>query len=111
MSDDLLRTIERNLRDARVALRGDDRDVAAEGQRLLREANQYLADVPRSSPTDLNLLRALQDVRNELGGYLLAAEELEQAGVSPQVVVEILRRGAAEADGRLGRLAGAVLQD
>jgi hypothetical protein len=46
-------------------------------------------------------------LRDELGGYLLAATTLAETGVAPRVVTELLQRGAALAEGRLDRL-GAI---
>jgi hypothetical protein len=84
-----------------VVVLADDDPIAA--TRLLRSAEQTAGGVP-SETLPRDAFRAVLDLRNELGSALIAAEQLEGAGVSDRVVVTILQRGADSAEGILIRL-------
>jgi hypothetical protein len=107
VTGDLIESIQEQVRHARV-MRGES-EVAA-GRSLLRQAEATASGVPSESVREARAFQAVLDLRNELGCCLLAAERLEEAGVERRVVVGILERGAASAEGILGRLAGTLEQ-
>jgi hypothetical protein len=101
VTGEVVESIQDRLRRARVVLHAAD---PAAGAILLREA-KLAAGMPADEVAETSTFQAVLDVRNELGCCLLAAERLEEAGVERRVVVDILDRGAAAAEGILGRLA------
>lgn len=104
MTEALFLTIQHRVEEARAALALAD---AGSGTRLLRQA-ETVAGTASAGYLDAPVLQGLLDLRNELGCYLLAAEQLERAGVGPDAVIGVLRRGAVTADGILARLTTAV---
>ena len=102
MTGEVVESIQAHIRLARAVL-GDDADYIA-GTSLLREAELAAGEVPVDLVADALTFQAVLDLRNELGCCLLAAEQLQEAGVEHRVVVDILQRGAATAEGILGRL-------
>jgi len=86
-------------------LAGDDIDA---GVVLLRAAERVAGRGTGETGGDVVTFRTLLDVRNELGGCLLAAERLEEAGVASRVVAGVLQRGAATAERILVPLVGAL---
>jgi len=75
-------------------------------ERHVREARAVLATFPPANTDNREGWTAAVALRDELGGYLLAATTLSETGVAPQIVTELLQRGAALAEGRLDRLGG-----
>jgi hypothetical protein len=106
MTAEVLLEIQRQVRDARAVLTdGDPAQAKIEGVLLLRQAEDAAGDLPSDLAVDSVTFRAVLDVRNELGGCLLAAERMEEAGVESRVVAGILGRGAATAEVIIGRVA------
>jgi hypothetical protein len=104
----IVESVEQRVRKARAVLATCDRDTAVfEAQQLLRAVDEMLESFPGANTEDQEAWTATVALRDELGGYLLAATTLAETGVAPQVVTELLRRGAALAEGRLDRL-GAI---
>jgi hypothetical protein len=104
MTERVLWAIQAQVREARSVLASHD---AHAGARLLREA-EATAGLVSSDLVPGSVFQAVVEVRNELGCYLLAAEQMEQAGVERGAVVGVLLRGAETAGGILDRLPGAV---
>ena len=103
----IVRSVERHVRAARALLATTDRETAAlEAQQLLSVVDQLLRSFPASTVENDESWTAAVALRDELGGYLLAATTLAETGVAPQVVTELLQRGATLAEGRLNRLVG-----
>ena len=100
VTEEVLLTIQRQVRDARALIRLDPRL----GLSLLRLAESTAGCVPSDLVEDHATFRAVLDLRNELGCCVLAAERLEEAGVERHVVVEILQRGAESAETIIGKL-------
>jgi hypothetical protein len=86
------------VRVARDELAGGQPDASSRCTRLLRLAEELAADVPSQLVVDDRILRSVTTVRAELGTCLLAADQLEQAGVSVRMVSDVLRRGAILAE-------------
>lgn len=104
MTEQLLSAIQAHVKEARTLLASEDTGA---GARLLREAEVTAGRVP-SDLMPGTMFQAVLDLRNELGCYLLAAEQMEEAGVERDAVAGVLLRGAETAGGILDRLAGAV---
>jgi hypothetical protein len=104
VTGEMLSGIQSQVLQARTLLDVDD---ALTGLRLLRQA-EAAAGLLGSDIVPGPVFQALVDLRNELGCYLLAAEQMEAAGVERGAVVGVLRRGADTAAGILNRMAGAV---
>jgi hypothetical protein len=108
--DAILVTAEQHLRQAQAALAdGDSAEASARGQEMLRQVEDLLDCLSSPHETDPKLWSTAVGLRDDFGGYLLAATTLQETGVSPAVVIDILRRGAAFAEDVLERLsAGAA---
>lgn len=108
----ILRAADIEVRRARAVLAaGDEADdelivieVAEEAHRVLRGVEDLLGGFPAAAE-DHETWRVAQQVRAELGGYLLAASTLQETGVSTRVVASMLQRGAACAEELLDRAA------
>ena len=97
--------VERHVREARAVLSTEDRETAVfEAQQLLRAVDEMLGSFPAANAANHEGWTAAVALRDELGGYLLAATTLAETGVAPQIVTELLQRGAALAEGRLDGL-------
>jgi hypothetical protein len=104
----IVESVERHVREARAVLATEDRETAVfEAQQLLHAVDEMLASFPAATTANHEGWTAAIALRDELGGYLLAATTLAETGVAPQIVTELLQRGAALAEGRLDRL-GAI---
>jgi hypothetical protein len=104
----IVESVERHVREARAVLATSDRDAAVfEAQQLLHAVDDMLGGFPAGNTAEQESWTAAVALRDELGGYLLAASTLAETGVRPQVVTQLLERGAALAEGRLDRL-GAI---
>jgi len=107
----ILRAADHEVRRARAVLAsGDEADdeltvieVAEEAHRVLRGVEDLLGGFPAASE-DHETWRKAQQLRAELGGYLLAASTLQETGVSTRVVASMLQRGAACAEELLNRV-------
>jgi hypothetical protein len=98
-------------RRARAALSGGDHETAtAEGHELLGQVEDLLERFSSPDERDRSLWTAAVGLRDELGGYLLAARTLEETGVSAEVVVNVLRRAAACAEDALDGLAARAVE-
>ncbi len=106
MSDDLLAAITRHVREANLVLRDDGPIAIVEGALLLRQAEDGAGALPGEDIGD-DTFRVVMELRDALGGALLAVAQLEGAGVESRVVIGVLRRGAALAEEILTRLPGA----
>ena len=103
----IVESIERHVREARAVLATEDRETAVfEAQQLLHAVDEMLGSFPPANTDNREGWTAAVALRDELGGYLLAATTLSETGVAPQIVTELLQRGAALAEGRLDRLGG-----
>jgi hypothetical protein len=103
----IVEAVERHVREARAVLATEDRETAVfEAQQLLRAVDEMLGRFPAANTDNHERWTAAVALRDELGGYLLAATTLAETGVAPQIVTELLQRGAALAEGRLDRLGG-----
>jgi hypothetical protein len=101
----IVASVERHVREARAVLATKDRETAVfEAQHLLHAVDEMLGSFPAADTVNQQGWTAAVALRDELGGYLLAATTLAETGVAPQVVTELLQRGAALAEGRLDRL-------
>jgi hypothetical protein len=106
----ILRAADHEVRRARAVLTAGDeaedelivREVAEEAHRVLRGVEDLLAGFPAAGE-DHETWRVAQQLRAELGGYLLAASTLQETGVSTRVVASMLQRGAACAEELLDR--------
>jgi hypothetical protein len=104
----IVESVERHVREARAVLATTDREKAVfEAQQLLLAVDEMLGSFPAGGTENHEGWTAAVALRDELGGYLLAATTLAETGVAPHVVTELLERGAALAEGRLDRL-GAI---
>jgi hypothetical protein len=104
----IVESVERHVREARAVLATEDRERAVfEAQQLLHAVDEMLGSFPAANTDNHEGWTAAVALRDELGGYLLAATTLAETGVAPQIVTELLQRGAALAEGRLDRL-GAI---
>ncbi len=99
----LVAAITGHVRAANSVLREDGPIAIVEGALLLRQAEESAGSLPSEEVPD-ETFRVMIDLRNELGGALLAVTQLEDAGVESSVVIGVLRRGAALAEKILGRL-------
>ncbi|HEX9546429.1 MAG TPA: hypothetical protein VF942_03780 [Acidimicrobiales bacterium] len=107
----ILRAADHEVRRARAVLAsGDEADdeltvieAAEEAHRVLRGVEDLLGGFPAASE-DHETWRKAQQLRAELGGYLLAASTLQETGVSTRVVASMLQRGAACAEELLNRV-------
>jgi hypothetical protein len=98
-------SVERHVQKARAVLATSNKETAVlEAQQLLHAVDEMLESFPAGNAEDQEGWTAAIGLRDELGGYLLAATTLAETGVAPQVVTELLQRGAALAAGRLDRL-------
>jgi hypothetical protein len=103
----ILHAVEQHVREARAVLATSDRETAlSEAQQLLYGVEDLLRRFPAGTKESHDGWPAAVALRDDLGGYLLAATTLAETGVAPKVVTELLQRGAALAEGRLDRLAG-----
>jgi hypothetical protein len=101
----IVESVEQHVREARAVLATKDRETAVfEAQQLLHAVDEMLGSFPAADTVNQEGWTAAVALRDELGGYLLAATTLAETGVAPQVVTELLQRGAALAEGRLDRL-------
>ena len=101
----VLQAVEHQLRSARAVLAaGEDLHATTAAYRLLRSVEDLLAEFPDAATGGSESWRQANLLRDELGGYLLAAATLEETGVSLQVVASMLQRGAACAQELLERL-------
>jgi len=112
---DVLDSLKQQVSEAQRVLDNRDQLLATvEGVRLLQVAEEAASGLPGDPVTDDETFRTVVALRDELGGCLLAARQLREAGVANEVIVGILRRGAAAAgvilgsDGGVGRAPGAV---
>jgi hypothetical protein len=104
----VVESVGRQATKARAVLATSDGDTAVfEAQQLLHAVDEMLGSFPAGNAEDQEAWTAAVALRDELGGYLLAATTLAETGVAPQVVTELLQRGAALAERRLDRL-GAI---
>ena len=107
----IMRAADLEVRRARAVLAAGDEaedelivlEVAAEAHRVLRGVEDLLAGFPAACE-DHDTWRVAQQLRAELGGYLLAASTLQETGVSTRVVASMLQRGAACAEELLDRV-------
>jgi len=91
--------IHGKVRAARAVLTGPDFEIAiTECVRLLRQVEDMLDTAVVDLCDDGRICRTLRDLRDELGGYLLATETLRDVGVKPDAVMALLRRSVAIAD-------------
>ena len=82
------------LKSARAVLAECDCDVAIpECLRLLREVEDKLNLVASDFAHDPPISRSLRSLRDEVAGYVLATQTLQDVGVKPTVVVALLHRG------------------
>jgi len=95
--DDLLPLLEM-VREARAELDGGDDDAASRCAKLLRLAEEYAGELPRHVVDSADALQAVTALRTELGTCLIASDRLLDAGVAPDVVSSVLRRGTALAE-------------
>ena len=94
-----------HLRQAQAALaNGDSAAASARGHEMLRQVEDLLECLSSPHDTDPRLWSTAVGLRDDFGGYLLAATTLQETGVSPAVVIDVLRRGAALAEIVLERL-------
>jgi hypothetical protein len=108
--DAILVTAEVHLRQAQAALaNGDSAAASARGHEMLRQVEDLLECLSSPHDTDPRMWSTAVGLRDDFGGYLLAATTLQETGVSSAVVIDVLRRGAALAEVSLERLsAGAA---
>jgi hypothetical protein len=107
----LILVAERQARRAQVALANSDHaEATSQGSDLLREIEDLLEGFSSPLERDPSTWSTALRLRDELGGYLLAARTLEETGVSTEVVVNVLRRAATCAEDMLERLAAGVVQ-
>jgi hypothetical protein len=108
--DAILVTAEQHLRQAQAALaNGDSAAASARGHEMLRQVEDLLECLSSPHDADPGMWSTAVGLRDDFGGYLLAATTLQETGVSPAVVIDVLRRGAAFAEDVLERLtAGAA---
>jgi hypothetical protein len=109
--DAILLVAGQQARRARAALAGgDDETATAEGHELLGQVEDLLERLSSPDERDRSMWTAAVGLRDELGGYLLAARTLQETGVSADVVVNVLRRAAACAEGVLDGLAARAVE-
>ena len=101
-TDATLESIEGDLGSARAALALDD---PRGGAFFLRRAEATASTVGADGG---GAFRVALELRTELDCYLIAAEQLHDAGVDGGVVVSVLRRGVETAECILDRLAVAA---
>jgi hypothetical protein len=101
----ILAAVDVHLQHARAALEFEAEAAISEGQRILEEVDELLAQGVDDGAADVDTMQAMVGLRSELGGYLLAVTTLEEVGVSPGVVVSVLQRGTDQVDAMLGQIA------
>jgi hypothetical protein len=107
----ILLTAGEQVRRARAALAGGDHETAtAQGHELLGQVEDLLERLSSPDERDRSMWTAAVGLRDELGGYLLAARTLQETGVSADVVVNVLRRAAACAEGALDGLTARAVE-
>jgi hypothetical protein len=74
---------------------GDPAVAWAEGFQLLKQAEDLLDQLSSSPEPDRSIWWRAVALRDDLGGYLLAASTLHETGVAVEVVVDLMRRAAA----------------
>lgn len=105
----VLSTVARTVRDAKDRLgRGDPLGAAGDATALLHHVEDLLDLLSASPSQDASTWALAVTLRDELSGYLLAATTLEETGVAPNVIVQVLQRGAGQAEELLGRLTTAT---
>jgi hypothetical protein len=105
----VLSTVARNVRDARDLLgSGDPLGAAGDATALLHHVEDLLDLLSTSPSQDTSTWALAVTLRDELSGYLLAATTLEETGVAPNIIVQVLQRGAGQAEELLGRLTAAT---
>jgi hypothetical protein len=103
--DAILVTAEQHLRQAQAALADGDSEAArARGHEMLRQVEDLLECLSSPNGADPRMWSTAVGLRDDFGGYLLAATTLQETGVSAAVVIDVLRRGAAFAEDVLERL-------
>jgi hypothetical protein len=103
--DAILVTAEVHLRQAQAALaNGDSAAASARGHEMLRQVEDLLECLSSPHEADPRMWSTAVALRDDFGGYLLAATTLEETGVAPAVIIDVLRRGAALAEDVLERL-------
>jgi hypothetical protein len=104
--DAILLTAERHLRQAQAALAGGDSAAAsARGREMLGQVEDLLDCLSSPHDADPSMWSAAVGLRDDFGGYLLAAATLQETGVSSEVIIDVLRRGTALAETALEQLA------
>jgi hypothetical protein len=86
------------VRAARAELHEGDVEASIRCAKLLRIAEEYAEDLPRQVVESADTLQAVTAVRTELGTCLIASDRLIDAGVAPDVVASVLRRGTMLAE-------------
>jgi hypothetical protein len=105
----VLSTVAREVRDARAVLAGGDpARAASEASSRLQHAEDLIHRLSASPRHDRDTWILAVALRDELSGYLLAASTLGETGVAPTVVLDVLQRGADQAEEVLARLAAAA---
>jgi hypothetical protein len=105
----VLSTVARTVRDAQNLLgSGDPLGAAGDATALLHHVEDLLDLLSASPSQDASTWALAVTLRDELSGYLLAATTLEETGVAPNVIVQVLQRGAGQAEELLGRLTTAT---
>jgi len=104
--DAILLTAERHLRQAQAALAdGDSTAASARGREMLAQVEDLLECLSSPHDADPSMWSAAVGLRDDFGGYLLAAATLQETGVAAEVIIDVLRRGAAFAEAALEQLA------
>jgi hypothetical protein len=102
----MLLTAGTHVRRAQAALaNGDQAEASSQGHDLLAQVEDLLEGFSSPHECDASTWTVALRLRDELGGYLLAARTLQETGVATAVVVNVLRRAATCAEDVLERLA------
>jgi hypothetical protein len=109
--DAILLAAAQQARRARAALTGGDHETAStQAHELLGQVEVLLERFSSPDERDRSMWTAAVGLRDEIGGYLLAAQTLQETGVSADVVVNVLRRAAACAEDALDGLTARAVE-